>query len=59
MNVTDFVCTRCKKLCDAIEDVEIDHEPYGDRMVERYTYAYYSVCCGVDVDFLEAEETIH
>ena len=42
-----------------IEDVEIDMEPYGDRMVERRSYAYYSLCCGVDVDFLEAEETIH
>lgn len=59
MTVTDFRCTRCGKLCDVIEDVEIDTEPYGDRMVERRTYAYYSLCCGVDVDLLEAQETIH
>ena len=59
MTVTDFQCTRCGKLCDVIEDVEIDTEPYGDRMVERRTYAYYSICCGVDVDLLEAQETIH
>ena len=51
MTVTDFQCTRCGKLCDVIEDVEIDTEPYGDRMVERRTYAYYSICCGgVSID---------
>ena len=59
MTVTDFQGTRCGKLCDVIEDIESDTEPYGDRMVERRTDAYDSIGCGVDVDFLEAEETIH
>ena len=59
MTVTDFQCTRCGKLCDVIVDTEIDTEPYGDRVVERISHVFYSLCCGVDVDFLETQETIH
>lgn len=59
MNVTDFLCTKCNKLCDAVEEISIDREPYGDQMVERRTYEYWSLCCRADVEFLEAEETLH
>lgn len=59
MSATDFSCSRCRKLCDVIEEIVIDLEPYGDQMVERRTYEYWSVCCRADVEFLELEETIH
>lgn len=59
MTVTDFMCTKCQKLCDAIEEVCVDREPYGDQMVERTTYEYWSVCCRVEVEFLEADEVLH
>lgn len=59
MTVTDFMCLKCQKLCDAFEDISVDLEPYGDRMVERRTYEYTSVCCGAEVEFLEADEALH
>lgn len=59
MTVTDFRCVKCGKLCDVIEDVSVDHEPYGERYVERLTYEYWSICCRAEVDFLDTEEIIH
>ena len=59
MSVTDFLCDRCKKLCDVIEEVAIDMEPYGDRYVERRTYEYWSICCRARVEVLESEEVVH
>ena len=57
--MTDYKCNKCHQLCDVIEEICIDMEPYGDQYVERVTYEYWSMCCRADVDFLEAEETIH
>jgi len=57
--VTDYRCCKCHKLCDVIEEICIDMEPYGDQRVERWTYEYWSTCCRWEVDFLEIEETIH
>lgn len=57
--MTDYKCNKCHQLCDVIEEICIDMEPYGDQYVERVTYEYWSMCCRYDVDFLEAEETIH
>jgi len=59
MSGTDFRCLKCGKLCDVFEEITIDLEPYGDQMVERHSYEYWSVCCRADVDFLELEETLH
>jgi hypothetical protein len=59
MSDIDFRCLRCGKMCDVVEEIAIDREPYGDQMVERRTYEYWSVCCRGDVEFLEIEETLH
>ena len=59
MNVTDYLCSRCKKECDILEDLDIDLEPYGDRMVERRSYTCSSACCGAEVDIVRGDETIH
>lgn len=57
--MTDYRCCKCQKLCDVIEEICIDMEPYGDQRVERWTYEYWSACCRWEVEFLEIEETLH
>ena len=59
MTVTDFLCDKCNKLCDVIEEISIDMEPYGDQYVERRTYEYWSICCRAGVEVLENEEIVH
>ena len=59
MTVTDFLCDKCSKLCDVIEEVSIDMEPYGDQYVERRTYECWSICCRASVEVLENEEIVH
>jgi len=59
MTVTDFMCDKCGKLCDVIEEVCIDMEPYGDQRVERRTYEYWSICCRAGVEILETEDRLH
>jgi hypothetical protein len=41
------------------EQVEIDHEPFGDRIVERRSYYVLSVCCEADVLEAEVDRVIH
>ena len=59
MTVTDFMCDKCGKLCDVIEEVCIDMEPYGDQRVERRIYEYWSICCRAGVEILETEDRLH
>jgi hypothetical protein len=53
------MCDKCGKLCDVIEEVCIDMEPYGDQRVERRTYEYWSICCRAGVEILETEDRLH
>ena len=56
---TDLVCSECSRLCDVFEQVEIDHEPYGDQIVERRSYYVLSICCEADVLEVEVDRVIH
>lgn len=40
----DF-CEECWEECSVITKKEIDHEPYGERRVQRISYTYTSDCC--------------
>lgn len=59
MSDTDFLCEQCHQLCDVIEEISIDVEPYGDQYVERRTYEYCSLCCRAGVEMLENERILH
>jgi hypothetical protein len=55
----EFVCTECHKICDVFDRTEIDHEPYGDQIVERISIYVLSECCEADVEELEIGPVIH
>lgn len=48
-----FICTKCAEECDVYQEIEIDHEPYGDRMVERRSFFTVSMCCNQPVESLD------
>lgn len=56
---TDLVCSECHCLCNVYEVCEIDHEPYGDRIVERRSFYVLSACCDEDVLEVEVDRVIH
>jgi len=56
---TDLICDECRQICGVFEQVEIDHEPYGDQIVERRSYYVLSTCCRADVLEVEVDRVIH
>ncbi len=56
---TDLICAECHRLCNVYEQCEIDHEPYGDQIVERRSYYVLSTCCEADVLEVVVDEVIH
>ena len=55
----DLICAECHRLCNVYEQCEIDHEPFGDQIVERRSYYVLSVCCDEDVLEVDVDEVIH
>jgi hypothetical protein len=55
----DLICDECRQICDVFEQVEIDHEPYGDQIVERRSYYVLSTCCEADVLEVMVDKVIH
>lgn len=56
----EYVCLRCRKLTDLVEQCTVDMEPYGDQRVERVTYEIVSSCCNDDVERVETDNyTVH
>lgn len=55
----DLICAECHRLCNVYEQCEIDHEPFGDQIVERRAYYVLSTCCEADVLEVDVDEVIH
>lgn len=52
-------CLECGKECDTFDRLEIDHEPYGDQIVERVSTYVLSRCCAADIAEINEGEVIH
>ena len=60
MEKDDWICPRCKQMCDVYQEESVDRVPYGDQMVNMRTLSWpISMCCGVEVEELKCSEVIH
>jgi len=56
----DWICPKCRKICDVYQEINIDSVPYGDRYVEMRTASWpVSICCNVDAEEIKGSEFIH